>query len=86
MTNRVLDQNNQMYFILLGSGEISKVVSPDHPDLTFTLSLIRSDPTFEQPEQLWQFESDFAVSHNIIHTFLFIFTTYKAIKTMSCIH
>ncbi|XP_071087584.1 FRAS1-related extracellular matrix protein 2-like [Haliotis cracherodii] len=39
----------------------SMVTSPDHPSLTFTLKLIRSEPTFEQPEQLWEFVSDYAV-------------------------
>ncbi|XP_060078834.1 extracellular matrix protein 3-like [Ylistrum balloti] len=44
-----------------GTGVVSMVTSPDHPDMTFTLTLVRSDPTFDQPDQLWQFESDFAV-------------------------
>ncbi|XP_033743920.1 LOW QUALITY PROTEIN: extracellular matrix protein 3-like [Pecten maximus] len=44
-----------------GTGVVSMVTSPDHPDMTFTLTLVRSDPTFDQPNQLWQFESDFAV-------------------------
>ena len=39
----------------------SSVISVDRPDLTFTLNLIRSEPTFAQPEQLWQFVSDVAV-------------------------
>ena len=40
----------------------SSVTSSDHPGLTYTLNLLRSDPTFAQPEQLWQFVSDHAVS------------------------
>lgn len=40
----------------------SSVISVDRPDLTYTLNLIRSEPTFAQPEQLWQFVSDVAVS------------------------
>ncbi|XP_071544014.1 FRAS1-related extracellular matrix protein 2-like [Panulirus ornatus] len=39
----------------------SSVSSDDHPDLSFTLSLLRSQPTYSQPEQYWQFVSDFAV-------------------------
>ncbi len=40
----------------------SSVISNDRPDLTFSLNLVRSEPTFAQPEQLWQFVSDVAVS------------------------
>lgn len=40
----------------------SSVTSEEHPDLTFTLELLRSQPTYAQPEQQWQFVSDFAVS------------------------
>ncbi|XP_037655980.1 FRAS1-related extracellular matrix protein 2 isoform X2 [Choloepus didactylus] len=39
----------------------SAVVSADHPDLTFSLRLLRSEPTYSQPEQQWSFVSDFAV-------------------------
>ncbi|XP_077670579.1 LOW QUALITY PROTEIN: FRAS1-related extracellular matrix protein 3 [Eretmochelys imbricata] len=39
----------------------SMVLSADRPDLTFTLSLLRSEPTFHQPVQQWSFSSDFAV-------------------------
>lgn len=39
----------------------SIVMSPDQPSLTMTLSLIRSDQTYSEPEQLWQFVSNFAV-------------------------
>ncbi|XP_038062968.1 extracellular matrix protein 3-like [Patiria miniata] len=40
----------------------SSVISVDRPDLTFTLNLVRTEPTFAQPEQLWQFVSDVAIS------------------------
>lgn len=40
----------------------SSVISVDHPGLTYTLTLLRSEPTFAQPDQLWQFVSDNAVS------------------------
>ncbi|NXE46860.1 FREM2 protein, partial [Casuarius casuarius] len=39
----------------------SMVMSADHPGLTFSLSLIRSEPTYNQPGQQWSFVSDFAV-------------------------
>ncbi|NXC03213.1 FREM2 protein, partial [Orthonyx spaldingii] len=39
----------------------SMVMSADHPGLTFSLSLIRSEPTYNQPVQQWSFVSDFAV-------------------------
>lgn len=40
----------------------SIVMSVDHPGLTFNLSLVRSEPTYNQPVQEWTFTSDFAVS------------------------
>ncbi|XP_062590289.1 extracellular matrix protein 3-like [Saccostrea cucullata] len=39
----------------------SFVTSPDHPGLSLTLQLLGGDSTFNQPEQLWQFESNFAI-------------------------
>ncbi|KAJ7997493.1 hypothetical protein DPEC_G00229600 [Dallia pectoralis] len=39
----------------------SMVMCADHPDLTFNLSLVRSEPTYNQPIQQWTFISDFAV-------------------------
>ncbi|XP_075892924.1 FRAS1-related extracellular matrix protein 2-like [Nelusetta ayraudi] len=39
----------------------SMVMCPDHPGLTFNLSLVRTTPTYNQPIQLWTFVSDFAV-------------------------
>ncbi|KAM4796083.1 FRAS1-related extracellular matrix protein 2 [Rhinophrynus dorsalis] len=39
----------------------SMIMSADHPGLTFTLSLVRSEPTYNQPIQQWSFISDFAV-------------------------
>lgn len=38
------------------------VMCPDHPGLTFNLSLVRTEPTYNQPIQQWTFVSDFAVS------------------------
>nr|XP_020040117.1 FRAS1-related extracellular matrix protein 2 [Castor canadensis] len=39
----------------------SMILSADHPGLTFSLRLIRSEPTYNQPVQQWSFVSDFAV-------------------------
>lgn len=39
----------------------SMVVSVDHPGLTFDLTAVRSEPTYDQPVQQWTFTSDFAV-------------------------
>ncbi|NXQ66192.1 FREM2 protein, partial [Quiscalus mexicanus] len=39
----------------------SMVMSADHPGLTFSLSLVRSEPTYNLPVQQWSFLSDFAV-------------------------
>ncbi|KAM5311565.1 FRAS1-related extracellular matrix protein 2 [Glossophaga mutica] len=39
----------------------SAVTSADHPGLTFSLRLLRSEPTFSQPAQRWSFVSDLAV-------------------------
>uniref|UniRef100_A0A8C2J4A4 FRAS1 related extracellular matrix 2b n=1 Tax=Cyprinus carpio TaxID=7962 RepID=A0A8C2J4A4_CYPCA len=39
----------------------SMVMCADHPGLTFNLSLVRSEPTYNQPMQQWTFISDFAV-------------------------
>lgn len=56
-----------IFFICLSASPLtSTVVSQDHPGLSYSLSLIRSEPTFAQPDQLWQFVSDSAVSQNAI--------------------
>ncbi|XP_028275656.1 FRAS1-related extracellular matrix protein 2b [Parambassis ranga] len=39
----------------------SMVMCPEHPGLTFNLSLVRNEPTYNQPIQQWTFISDFAV-------------------------
>ncbi|XP_061595611.1 FRAS1-related extracellular matrix protein 2-like [Cololabis saira] len=39
----------------------SMVMSVDHAGLTFNLSLVRSEPSYNQPVQQWTFTSDFAV-------------------------
>ncbi|XP_069832964.1 FRAS1-related extracellular matrix protein 3 [Dendropsophus ebraccatus] len=44
-----------------GTSLTSMVMSAEHPELTFTLNLLRSEPSFRQPVQQWNFVSDFAV-------------------------
>ncbi|KAF5923395.1 hypothetical protein HPG69_006564 [Diceros bicornis minor] len=44
-----------------GTSLSSWVMSADHPDATFTLSLLRSEPTFHRPAQHSSFISDFAI-------------------------
>ncbi|KAF3840915.1 hypothetical protein F7725_006777 [Dissostichus mawsoni] len=39
----------------------SMVMSVEHPGLTFNLTLVRSEPSYNQPVQQWTFTSDFAV-------------------------
>ncbi|XP_072315190.1 FRAS1-related extracellular matrix protein 2-like [Eucyclogobius newberryi] len=39
----------------------SMVMCADHPGLTFNLTLVRSEPSYNQPIQQWTFMSDFAV-------------------------
>lgn len=45
-----------------GTSMASMVICADHPGLTFTLALVRTEPTYNQPMQQWSFVSDFAVS------------------------
>lgn len=47
---------------LSGTSVSSVVMCADHPGLTFTLSLVRTEPSYNQPMQQWNFVSDFAVS------------------------
>lgn len=54
--------NSSVQFSFAGSRHKSLVMTPEHPDLIFTLELIHTEPTYEQPEQTWRFTSDFAVS------------------------
>lgn len=48
--------------VLEATSVSSMVMSVDHPGLTFNLTLVRSEPTYNQPVQQWMFTSDFAVS------------------------
>ena len=43
------------------------MTSESHPELTFALSLIRSEQTFDQPEQSWEFVANMAVSNYVFH-------------------
>lgn len=56
------------------------VMCPEHPGLTFNLSLVRTEPTYSQPIQQWIFISDFAVRREFAFqkaafVFSFIFLT-----------
>uniref|UniRef100_A0A669EDI1 Fras1 related extracellular matrix 3 n=1 Tax=Oreochromis niloticus TaxID=8128 RepID=A0A669EDI1_ORENI len=44
-----------------GTSVSSMVICADHSGLTFTLALVRTEPTYNQPMQQWSFVSDFAV-------------------------
>ena len=43
------------------------MTSESHPELTFALSLIRSEQTFDQPEQSWEFVANMAVSNYVFY-------------------
>lgn len=57
-----LNQSSVVNFSYLATSTASMVMSVDHPGLTFNLTLLRSEPTYNQPVQQWTFTSDFAVS------------------------
>lgn len=57
----VFKKNNNIR-VNTASPMTSMVMCADHPGLTFNLSLVRSEPTYNQPMQQWTFISDFAVS------------------------
>lgn len=59
--SEILKVTNLSLGMFLASSLASMVMSVDHPGLTFSLSLIRSEPTYNQPVQQWSFVSDFAV-------------------------
>lgn len=61
----------------------SVIVSADHPGLTFSLRLIRSEPTYNQPVQQWSFVSDFAVS--VSKTFLCCLLMTLRISNRKCL-
>lgn len=54
------------------------IMSADHPGLTFTLTLVRTEPTYNQPMQQWSFVSDFAVS--LFGLFIFHYLALKCLK------
>lgn len=64
----------------LDSGFTSMVMTPDHPELTFTLEQLRSEPTFQQPRQEWQFVSDYAVCKFQTFKQSYIFYQYNFIN------
>lgn len=52
------------------------VMCPDHPGLTFNLSLVRTTPSYNQPIQQWTFVSDFAV-RSIFYPFIIFYVHYS---------
>ena len=51
-----------MNFHFRFSAAESTVTSVQHPELSFTLNLIRSDKSFSTPEQQWSFVSNYAIT------------------------
>lgn len=45
-----------------GTDNAAMVMSAAHPELQLSLSLVRSETTYNNPEQKWSFVSDYAVS------------------------
>lgn len=80
----------------------SMVMCAEHPGLTFTLSLVRTEPTYNQPMQQWSFVSDFAVSscvtreptevsekldqHNVLGAFVQLTSHKVACACCVCVH
>lgn len=58
-----------------GTSVSSMVMCADHPGLTFTLALVRTEPTYNQPMQQWSFVSDFAVSQYTIKSLPAVMTS-----------
>jgi len=52
-----------------GTSDNAMVMSQSHPELQMSLNLIRSEATYNNPEQKWSFVSDYAVSNWICLTF-----------------
>ncbi|XP_030632074.1 FRAS1-related extracellular matrix protein 2b isoform X2 [Chanos chanos] len=57
----VTSHSGQINTLRTASSMTSMIICVDHPGLTFNLSLVRSEPTYNQPMQQWSFISDFAV-------------------------
>lgn len=68
-----------------GTSVSSMVMCADHPGLTFTLALVRTEPTYNQPMQQWSFVSDFAVSHAIRSVLLLQLSIHKPYKQQYCV-
>uniref|UniRef100_A0A3Q2CQN1 FRAS1 related extracellular matrix 2a n=1 Tax=Cyprinodon variegatus TaxID=28743 RepID=A0A3Q2CQN1_CYPVA len=47
--------------LFIESHSKDRITRTDHPGLIFNLTLVRSEPTYNQPVQQWTFISDFAV-------------------------
>lgn len=68
LTKPCFDLKLTTIYMFSGTSVSSMVMCADHPGLTFTLSLVRTEPTYNQPMQQWSFVSDFAVSQCLLKT------------------
>ena len=51
-----------------GTSDRAMVMSQSHPELQMSLNLIRSEATYNNPEQKWSFVSDYAVGMDVFST------------------
>lgn len=68
--NSILSTSPLLNIYYQATSMSSMVMSVDHPGLTFNLTLVRSEPTYNQPVQQWTFTSDFAVRMTSISLFV----------------
>lgn len=52
---------NVIFFHDEGTQAMAAVMSRDRPHLSFGLSLVSSEQTFDYPKQTWRFQSQFAL-------------------------
>ena len=48
-------------FFLQGTQAVAVVMSRDRPHLSFALTLVSSEQTFDYPQQSWRFQSQYAL-------------------------
>ena len=56
-----ISRTNRIISFATDQNSVSMVVSPNQPNLSFKLKLLRSAQTYNHPEQMWQFISEFSV-------------------------
>ena len=56
-----ISRTNRIVSFATDQNSVSMVVSPNQPNLGFKLKLLRSAQTYNHPEQMWQFISEFSV-------------------------